>query len=124
MFACIIFDRLEAGFETHCLDMYTLYYHKDCPECAQQAATTSRLDWLNRISLSTDVPPTGELEKGEIVLISDSGHAYTSGYATRKICLNIPAYFVYGLLLFLPWFLRMASKGKAGCNGDSCDIKT
>ncbi len=102
--------------------MYTLYYHKDCPDCASQAATTSKLDWLNRISLSTEIPPTGELEKGEIVLISDSGHAFTRGYATRKICLNVPVYFLFGLFLFFPPLLKMASKGKAGCNGDSCDI--
>jgi len=74
--------------------MYTLYYHKDCPECAKQTATTSKLDWFNRIDLSTEIPPTGELEKGEIVLISKGGFAFTRGYATRKICLNIPLYFV------------------------------
>ena len=104
--------------------MYTLYYHKDCPECANQAATTSKLDWFNRISLSTEIPPTGELEKGEIVLISKHGLAFTRGYATRKICLNIPLYFVYGLVLFFPPLLKAASKGKAGCNGDTCEINT
>lgn len=102
--------------------MYTLFYHKDCADCANQAATTSKLDWFNRIAVSTEVPPTGELEKGEIVLISNSGQAFTRGYATRKICLNIPAYFLFGLILFFPPFLKLASKGKAGCNGDSCDI--
>lgn len=78
--------------------MYTLYYHKDCPECAKQAAIDSKLDWLNRISVSTEIPPTGELEKGEIVLISKNGQVFTRGYAIRKISLNIPVYF------FLAWF--------------------
>ena len=104
--------------------MYTLFYHKDCPDCANQAAQTSKLDWLNRIKVSTEIPPTGELEKGEIVLISNEGKAFTRGYATRKICLNVPMYFLYGLALFFPPLLKFASKGKAGCNGDICDINT
>ncbi len=104
--------------------MYTLFYNKDCNDCARQAATTSRFDWLNRINVSTAIPPTGELEKGEIILISDDGKAYTRGYATRRICLNVPAYFIFGLLLYLPPVLKAASKGKAGCNGDFCEIDT
>ena len=101
---------------------YTLFYNGECDDCARQAATTSTLDWLNRIGVSTATPPTGELEKGDIVLISEDGRAYTSGYATRQICLNIPVYFLLGVLLYLPPLLALASKGKAGCNGDSCDI--
>ena len=85
---------------------------------------TSKHDWLNRIKISTDIPPTGELEKGEIVLISSSGQAFTHGYALRKICLNIPLYFLVGLALFVPPLLKIASKGKSGCNGDSCEINT
>ncbi len=102
--------------------MYTLFYHKDCSDCANQAATTSKLDWFNRIQLSTEEPPTGELVKGEIVLVSNDGLAFTRGYAIRKICLNIPLYFLWGVALFLPPLLTIASKGKAGCNGDTCDI--
>ncbi len=104
--------------------MYTLFYHKDCDDCARQAAMTSKLDWFNRIDVSVDVPPTGELEKGEIVLISDRGQAYTRGYATRKICLNVPVYFLLGLLLFFPPLLNVVSKQKAGCNGEYCDTNT
>jgi len=102
--------------------MYTLYYNKDCPDCARQAAQTSKLDWPDRIKVSTEVPPTGELEKGDIVVISDGGKIYSSGYATRVICLNIPNYFLLGVLLYLPPLLRRISKGKAGCNGDSCEV--
>ena len=102
--------------------MYTLYYNKDCADCARQAAQTSKLDWLDRIKASTEVPPTGELEKGDIVVISDDGKVYSSGYATRIICLNTPIYFLLGVLLYLPPLLRLISKGKAGCNGDSCEV--
>lgn len=104
------------------ISMYTLFYHKDCADCASQAATTSKLDWFNRIQISTEVPPTGELVKGEIVLVSNDGLVFTRGYAIRKICLNIPLYFLWGIALFFPPLLKMASKGKAGCDGDSCDI--
>lgn len=104
--------------------MYTLYYHKDCQDCAKQGAQTIALDWFNRINLSTEIPPTGELVKGEIALISDKGQVFTRGYATRKICLNIPVYFVIGVILYFPPFLKIASKNKAGCNGDVCDINS
>ena len=103
---------------------YILYHHRDCSDCAKQAAQTRKLDWFRRIGVSTEIPPTGALEKGEIVLISNDDKAYTRGFATRKICLNVPVYFLYGLLLFLPPLLKAASKGKAGCNGDVCDVNT
>lgn len=101
--------------------MYTLFYNKECSDCENQAAQTSKLDWFDRINISTGIPPTGELEKGEIVLISKEGKVYSSGYATRKICLNIPVYCLIGLMLFFPPFLRLASKDKAGCNGNTCE---
>ena len=104
--------------------MYTLFYNKDCNDCGRQASTTSMLDWFNRIAVSTDIPPTGELEKGEIVLISNDGKAYSGGYATRRICLNVPVYFILGILLYIPPIFKAMSKGKAGCNGDSCDVIT
>lgn len=104
--------------------MYTLFYNKECSDCEQHAQFTSKLDWLNRVKMSTDIPPTGELEKGEIVVISEQGKVYTHGYAQRVICLNVPLLFIFGLILLFPPAVRAASKGKAGCNGDSCDINT
>lgn len=101
---------------------YTLYYHPDCADCAKQARTTKRLDWINRIALSTDTPPSGPLVKGEIALISNQGRLFTGGYATRRICLNIPLYFVLGLLLYIPPLFSLVNKEKVGCNGDSCEI--
>ena len=103
--------------------MYTLYYNRACDDCARQAALTAKLDWFKRIAISTEIPPTGELEPGEIVLISSQGKAFTRGYATRTICLNVPVYFILGLMLYFPPFLKAASKGKAGCNGDTCEIQ-
>ena len=104
--------------------MYTLYYNKDCKECEGQSVLTAKLDWLNRVHLSTETPPTGELEQGEIVVISKDGKIYTEGYALRIICLNVPLFYIFGLLLFLPPILKAASKGKAGCNGASCEINS
>jgi hypothetical protein len=104
--------------------MYTLFYNKECPDCEQRARFTSKLDWLNRLRVSTEIPPTGELEKGEIVVISDEGNVFTHGYAQRVICLNIPLFFIFGLILLLPPVVKAASKGKVGCNGESCDINT
>ena len=104
--------------------MYTLYYNKECSDCEQRASVTSKLDWLGRFEISTETPPTGELEKGEVVVISDKSKVYTEGYAQRVICLNIPVFFIFGLILLLPPIVKAASKGKAGCNGDSCDVNT
>lgn len=54
--------------------MYTRYCNKDCKECEEQSALAAKLNWLNRISISTEILPTGELEKGELVVISKDGN--------------------------------------------------
>lgn len=101
---------------------YTLFYHQDCPDYARQAALTSKLDWLKRIKLSTEAPPSGELVKGEIVPIPNDGEMFSVAYATRKFCLNVLLYFPLGLLLFLKPIFNLASKVEAGYNGDSGDV--
>lgn len=103
--------------------MYTLYYNKNCKDCERQARRTTALDWLGRFEVSTEEPPSGPLDIGEIaVLHNDTGKVFTGGYASRKICLNIPAYFLVGLFMFLPPIFKLFDNKKAGCNGDVCSI--
>ena len=100
-----------------------LFYNARCPLCVGQAKRTARLDWLGRVELRTDDSPLGAVPVGEIVVVEKrSRRAFTGVYATRKVCLQIPMFFLYGLALYLPPLRRLSGRGKQGCNGDACDI--
>jgi len=104
--------------------MYILFYNKDCKDCEKQAKITGRLDWFHRFEISTANPPTGKLQIGEIAVLDKRNHKiYTGGYASRRICLNIPLYFLIGLMMYFPPIFKLFDKNKAGCNGSSCEIK-
>lgn len=98
-----------------------LFYNIDCRDCARLARITRRLDWLNRVELSTEVPPTGPLAPGQIA-VQDlrSNCVYLGLEATRNACRQIPAYVPYGILLRIPFVARWASRKKPGCKDDSC----
>jgi len=101
----------------------TLFYNADCPDCARRAERTNRLDWLHRVRTSTDDSPIGQVPKGEIVVVDDgTGRVFTGVYATRAVCMQVPAYMPYGLALHIPPLLRIAGRGKMGCNGDACEV--
>ncbi len=101
----------------------SLYYNPNCPDCARQAERTARLDWLRRVELRTDESPMGEVPVGEIVVVEErSSRAFTGIYATRKVCMQVPLLFPYGLALFLPPLRSITGRGKPGCNGDACEI--
>lgn len=101
----------------------TLYYNKDCPRCRRQAKRTAKLDWLRRVKLSTEESPLGEVPLGEIVVVDkQSNRVYTGIFATRRVCMQVPAFFVYGLLLYIPFIRKLAGKNKPGCNGDACKV--
>ena len=86
-------------------------------------ASTARLDWLGRIALSTASSPLGEVPKGQIVVVdARSNRIFTGIYATRKVCLQVPLFLLYGLVLFLPPIKRLAGGQDEGCNGDACEI--
>ena len=79
-----------------------LHYNPDCPVCARRAQRTARLDWLGRVELSTEESPLGKVPPGEIVVVEgNSGRAFSGIRATRKLCLQIPILFPYGLVLHL-----------------------
>ena len=101
----------------------SLYYNATCPDCVRQAKLTARMDWLGRVELRTDASPLGEVPVGEIVVVEKkSGRAFTGVYATRKVCLQVPLLFPYGLALYLPPVRALLGRGKQGCNGDACEI--
>lgn len=101
----------------------TLYYNAQCPDCRRQAARTARLDWLRRVTISTADAPTGTVPIGEIVVVDEGRQRLYSGvYATRKVCLQVPAYWLLGWLLFLPPLRAWMGRRKPGCNGAQCDM--
>lgn len=101
----------------------TLHYNSTCGDCARKAQQTAKLDWLNRVRISTEDSPIGEVPRGVIVVVEDETQKiYTGVYATRMICMQVPAYFLYGPALFIPVIRNIADKGKQGCNGDACEI--
>ena len=100
-----------------------LYYNPTCADCARQAERTTQMDWLGRVELLTDDSPLGEVPVGEIVVVEKrSGKIYTGIYATRKVCLQVPLFYLYGLVLYLPPIRKMAGGKKQGCNGDACEL--
>ena len=101
----------------------TLHYNATCGDCARKAQRTSRLDWLNRVRVSTEESPIGQVPPGELVVVENATQkVYTGVYAIRMICLQVPMYFIYGLVLFIPPIRNIVDQGKQGCNGDACQI--
>ena len=89
----------------------------------RQANLTARMDWLNRVELRTDDSPLGAVPVGEIVVVEkESSRAFTGVYATRKACLQVPLFFLYGLALYLPPVRALFGRDKQGCNGDACEM--
>ena len=100
-----------------------LFYNPRCPDCVRQASLRARMDWLGRVELRTDDSPLGEVPVGEIVVVEkQSSRAFTGVYATRKVCLQVPLFFLYGLALYLPPVRTLFGRDKQGCNGDACEI--
>ena len=100
----------------------TLFYNAECPDCARQANRTAGLDWLRRVRISTDDSPIGQVPRGEIVVVDEATQrVFTGVYATRAVCMQVPVYLPYGLLLQIPPLRRILGRDKQGCNGDACD---
>ena len=101
----------------------SLFYNPRCPDCVRQARLTARMDWLGRVELRTDDSPLGVVPVGEIVVVEkESGRTFTGVYATRKVCLQVPPLFLYGLALYLAPVRILFGREKQGCNGDACKI--
>ena len=101
----------------------SLHYNPSCPDCVRQAERTARLDWLRAIDLRTDPSPLGEVPVGRIVVVDEQNHRVFSGvYATRQVCLRIPLFFPYGLLLYIAPIRNRVGKSQPGCNGEACEV--
>ncbi|WP_420634383.1 hypothetical protein [Candidatus Palauibacter sp.] len=57
-----------------------------------------------------------------MVVDREKRRVFTGVHATRKVCLRVPLFLLYGLLLYLPPVRRIAGGRDQGCNGEACDI--
>ena len=57
-----------------------------------------------------------------MVVDNGSEKVFTGIYATRAVCMQVPAYLLYGLVLHVPPIKWLLGRGKQGCNGDACEI--
>ena len=92
----------EPAHGTKAMARIALHYNPDCNVCVRQAQRTARLDWLGRVDVTTEDSPLGAVPKGEIVVVDKTRPSVLTGLAaTRKVCMQIPLYFPFGLLLHL-----------------------
>ena len=89
----------------------------------RKAKRTAQIDWLGRIELLTEGSPLGEVPIGKIVVVDKrQNKVFTDIYATRKVCLQVPLFFFYGLLLYIPVIQKIMGNENQGCNGDACEV--
>ena len=70
--------------------------------------------------MTTEDSPLGKALPGRIVVVDNGGREILTGLrATRKICMQIPLYFPFGLLLQLLPLPMGAQKGQRGCDGNA-----
>ena len=101
----------------------TLHYNASCPDCARQASRTARLDWCDRVALTTQPSPLGEVPVGEIVVVDRRRQRlFTGVFATRRVCMEVPLLLPMGLLLYLRPVLLIVGRRNLGCNGDACEV--
>ena len=101
----------------------TLYYNADCSDCgpAGQSNQEARLAQPHRI-LNPRFPHRPR-SPGQIVVADNStDKVFTGIYATRMICLQVPAFALVGLALHIPPVRKFFGRNKPGCNGDACEI--
>ncbi|HEU5398073.1 MAG TPA: hypothetical protein VFV77_02235 [Gammaproteobacteria bacterium] len=101
-----------------------IYHNPNCAKCARYARLHERLDWLNRVEISTDTPVGSQpLCMGEVV-VEDfvTGELLHGAAALAAICRQIPAYAPMRVLLKIPAVRRAADKEMAGCNDGSCEL--
>ena len=102
----------------------TIYRNKDCARCAKIARMHKRFDWLDRVAVSTDLPPTGQpLRMGEIVVVdARSGEVAHGVEAVRAIFRQIPAYVPLRPFLRVPFIARRVDAEVRGCDDGACAV--
>ena len=67
--------------------------------------------------------PIGPVPLGEIVVVDNrTDKVFTGIFATRIVCMQVPVYFLFGLLLYIPPIRQVLGRNKQGCHGEACEI--
>ncbi len=101
----------------------TVYRNPYCEKCRKFARMHQTFDWLHRVEMSTETPPTGPLQMGEIVVEDHkTGDIIRGVDAVRRIAREIPIYAPFRLLLRIPAVARYVDKDVRGCADGSCEL--
>lgn len=101
-----------------------LYRHHECEKCAGYARQHHRLDWLDRFEDSTATPATGPLRMGEIVVEDlSTGKIYRGIECMRLLFKQIPLYWLFLPLTYLPPVRTAIEKEVSGCGDNSCSTQ-
>jgi hypothetical protein len=94
-----------------------LHYNAHCAASTRLAQRAKKLDWFDRVELSTATPRVGDpVPPGQIVTEDFRCGCFDRGvYAVRHLCMQIPAFFVFGLLLYLPAVRRWLARKQIAC---------
>ena len=57
----------------------TLHYNATCGDCARKAQQTANLDWLNRVQISTEDSPIGQVPRGQIIVVENATQKVFTG---------------------------------------------
>jgi len=102
-----------------------IYRHPESGKCAQMARLHRLFDWFNRVAVVTKTPPTGPLQRGEI-LVEDlaTGRFLAGAEGLKMICRQIPLYWWVLLLLWIPAVRVRADRETRGCANGSCQLRS
>jgi hypothetical protein len=101
-----------------------VYRNPDCPKCAAYARWHQRLDWLDRVEIST-VTPQGHapLRMGEVIVEDLRDFTLQEGAkAFALLAHQVPAYWPLLALLPIPPVRRAVEREMRGACDDSCEL--
>ena len=105
------------------MKMLRVYRNPHCAKCARFAKVNHFLDWLNRLEPSTEIPPTGPLRMGEVVVEElATGRIHRGAEGIEMVWRQVPAFMLLLPLFWVPAFRRYVDREVRGCEGDACSI--
>lgn len=100
-----------------------LYHNGECGRCRRITRMHRFFDWLGRLNISTAESPVGSLKVGEIaVQCSRSGEVLQGVAAVRKVFRQVPMYWLFLPLLYVPFIARRIDREVRGCEGGACQV--
>jgi hypothetical protein len=103
-----------------------VYRNPDCPQCARYARWHQRLDWLDRVEISTRTPAGYRpLQMGEVV-VEDlrSGRLLHGAEGFALLARQVPAYWPILALLPIAAVRKRIDREMRGACDDSCELPT